>query len=138
MKVYGYIIYFGYPKKYERRKRIVESEIGFKECCNECCCTESLIDEISRYSGQTVTIYTVSGGASGCGFTGILILCNSCFVRLITCIGPAPCCSLGSACVTPQCPTFNNGCRRGGIVNSVGAIVDIPFEKVAAFVHSAI
>lgn len=115
-----------------------------------------LITELARWSGTTVTIYTTGGGAAGCGFTGVLILCNPCFVRLITCIGPAPCCSLGSTCVTPCCPTFDNCSpfgRRisagkfgvggfGGVTNNaicnVGATVDIPVEKIVAFVHNAI
>lgn len=121
-----------------------------------------LISELARWSGTTVTIYTESGGASGCGFTGVLILCHPCFVRLITCIGPAPCCSLGSTCQTCCCPTFDNcsqfgrrnpanrygmggyGGGYGGGYNTsnylcnVGATVDIPVEKIVAFVHNAI
>ncbi len=76
-----------------------------------------ILGELVKWAGTTVTIYTKSGGASGCGFTGVLILCNPCFVRLITCIGPAPCCSLGSSCVTPCCPTFINN-ETGGIRKS--------------------
>ena len=115
-----------------------------------------IITELARWSGTTVTIYTESGGASGCGFTGVLILCNPCFVRLITCIGPAPCCSLGSTCQTCCCPTFDNcspfgrrvsGNKYGGYgagngtnnyLCNVGATVDIPVEKIVAFVHNAI
>lgn len=117
-----------------------------------------LISELARWSGTTVTIYTESGGASGCGFTGVLILCNPCFVRLITCIGPAPCCSLGSTCQTCCCPTFDNcsqfgrrisanrfgggggggGFATNNFICNVGATVDIPVEKIVAFVHNAI
>jgi hypothetical protein len=115
-----------------------------------------IISELVRWSGTTVTIYTESGGASGCGFTGVLILCNPCFVRLITCIGPAPCCSLGSTCQTCCCPTFDNCSQFGRRISSnkfgvggfgagfnnficnVGATVDIPVDKIVAFVHNAI
>lgn len=127
---------------------------------------EGIIADLAKWSGTTVTIYTTSGGASGCGFTGVLILCDPCFVRLITCIGPAPCCSLGSTCETCCCPTFDNcdplgrrfsGGRFGGgfggrfgfrdgfrdgfrnnCICNVGAVVDIPVDRIVAFVHNAV
>ena len=53
---------------------------------------------LAEYIGQTVTIFTASGGQSGAGFTGVVLSVNPCFVRLITRIGPPPGCSLGNAC----------------------------------------
>ncbi|NLP14846.1 MAG: hypothetical protein GX383_10335 [Clostridium sp.] len=53
---------------------------------------------LSKYIGETVTIFTKSGGQSGAGFTGVILSVNDCFVRLITRIGPPPACSLGNAC----------------------------------------
>ncbi|EPR08022.1 hypothetical protein [Ruminiclostridium papyrosolvens] len=53
---------------------------------------------LASHIGQTVTIFTSSGGQSGSGFTGVLIAVNPVFVRLITRIGPPPGCSLGNAC----------------------------------------
>lgn len=53
---------------------------------------------ICKYVGETVTIFTKSGGQSGSGFTGVVLSVNDCFVRLITRIGPAPGCALGNAC----------------------------------------
>ena len=48
---------------------------------------EFLVESMSRYLGQTVTVFTESGGLSGSGFTGVLAgICNGC-VRLITDIG---------------------------------------------------
>ena len=48
---------------------------------------EFLVESMSRYLGQTVTVFTTSGGLSGNGFTGVLAgICNGC-VRLITDIG---------------------------------------------------
>lgn len=35
-----------------------------------------LFDSLCRYIGQTVTIFTTSGGLSGCGFTGVLVAVN--------------------------------------------------------------
>lgn len=61
-------------------------------------CNDSLSHLLSKYIGETVTIFTKSGGQSGCGFTGVILGVNDCFVRLITRIGPAPGCSLGNSC----------------------------------------
>ncbi len=64
---------------------------------------------LASHIGQTVTIFTSSGGQSGSGFTGVLLAVNSVFVRLITRIGPPPGCSLGNACTG-----FNPGYGCGG------------------------
>jgi len=58
----------------------------------------SFIGDLERHIGQTVTIFTTSGGQSGRGFTGVLVFVNPCFVRLITQIGSAPGCALGNCC----------------------------------------
>ena len=100
------------------------------------CCFEDFAEHLSHYVGQTVTIYTTSGGASGCGLTGVILMCNPCFVRLVTCFGPAPCCALGSQCNICGCPCFS-GCK-GGTVRTVGSVADIPIDRIASFVHCAI
>lgn len=95
--------------------------------------------------GETVTIFATCGGVSGCGFTGVIIFVDECFVRLVTRIGPPPGCALGNACV----PGFNNrwsgfgAANRGfGLAgfpfNTLGSVVDIPIDKIAAFVHNAV
>ena len=53
---------------------------------------------LARYIGETVTIFTSSGGQSGSGFTGVILSVNNAFVRLLTRIGPPPGCSLGNTC----------------------------------------
>jgi hypothetical protein len=53
---------------------------------------------LANYIGETVTIFTSSGGQSGSGFTGVVLAVNNVFVRLLTRIGPPPGCSLGNAC----------------------------------------
>ncbi|MCX7708478.1 MAG: hypothetical protein N2484_01365 [Clostridia bacterium] len=53
---------------------------------------------LTRYIGETVTIFTSSGGESGSGFTGVILSVTESFVRLLTRIGPPPGCSLGNAC----------------------------------------
>lgn len=111
-------------------------------------------NNLSRFVGQTVTIFTTSGGDSGRGFTGVLASVNCNFVRLVTQIGPAPSCALGNCC-----DDFH-GCERnfddienldqrnGGIdrnpnrprchVNTLGSIVDIPTDRIASFVHNSV
>lgn len=105
----------------------------------------SLVGSLARNIGQTVTIFTTSGGESGRGFTGVLASVNCDFVRLITQIGPAPGCALGSCCDDP-CrhggQTVSNIGGRNGIScnanNGFGSIVDIPINRIAAFVQNAV
>lgn len=128
--------------------------------------------DLARHIGQTVTIFTTSGGESGEGFTGVLVSVNRCFVRLITAIGSAPGCALGNCCTderrmnTPiRNNEFNEFPNELGEMDSVtnnernrntdrtentnrnridctgrtlGAIVDIPIDRIAAFVHNAV
>ena len=71
---------------------------------------------MTRYTGQTVTIFVKAGGASGLGFTGILLLVNGFYAQLLSRIGPAPGCAIYSAC----------------------SITSIPISKIASFVHNAL
>jgi len=78
-------------------------------CCNEGPnVTGSLPALLANYIGETVTIFTSSGGQSGSGFTGVILAVNNVFVRLITRIGPPPGCALGNACTG-----FNVGAGYG-------------------------
>ncbi len=83
--------------------------------------------------GETVTIFTTSGGQSGCGFTGVVLYANPCFVRLVTRIGPPPGCALGNACTGFARKQNNYGC-----VNTVGSVVDIPMKKIVAVVYNTV
>ncbi len=115
-------------------------------------------NDFSDFIGETVTIFTTSGGMSGSGFTGVVIYANECFVRLVTCIGPAPGCALGNACSK----NFGGGWNSGGTgYNSsgfgggygkcggsfdgaghgnfgIGSVVDIPLSRIAAIVRNAV
>ncbi|HOR85384.1 MAG TPA: hypothetical protein PLL98_02750 [Bacillota bacterium] len=95
--------------------------------------------------GETVTIFTTSGGLSGSGFTGVVLAVNRCFVRLITHIGPAPSCALGSCCGAPGGYGMGGygGYGMGGYggygnVRTVGAVTDIPLDRIAAVVRNAV
>jgi hypothetical protein len=106
---------------------------------------------LTNHVGQTVTIFTTSGGDSGSGFTGVLASVNCDFVRLITQIGPAPGCALGNCCDDNDfyCEEGRNRENLEGIddfnnrrfncrVSDFGSIIDIPIIFIAAFVHNAV
>lgn len=121
---------------------------------------------LDNYIGETVTIFTTSGGQSGAGFTGVILSVNKVFVRLITRIGPPPGCSLGNACtgfnVGYGWGGYDNGCGITGAYGSgpiapaseigavtsggwdgypvytVGSVTDIPIDRIVSFVHNAV
>lgn len=132
---------------------------------------------LARHIGQTVTIFTTSGGESGEGFTGVLVSVNCHFVRLISQLGSAPGCALGNCCderrentgnIHGTCTEEENnlsglenqidflggtgnvqrrGTNRENIGrerridchgNTLGAVVDIPIDRIAAFVHNSV
>lgn len=94
---------------------------------------QDLVQHMCQFVGQTVTIFTTSGGASGCGFTGILMSVNACFCRLTTDQGTPPANPLSQHI----CP-FNRENDRDRHCASVGSVCDIPIDKIAAFCHNAI
>lgn len=75
-----------------------------------------LVENLLRHIGRTVTIFTTSGGLSGSGFTGVLAAVTPCAVKLITDIGAAPACPVGSSCCNGFGGNFslNNGWGFGG------------------------
>ncbi|MCL2456687.1 MAG: hypothetical protein FWD19_03980 [Defluviitaleaceae bacterium] len=91
-----------------------------------------LIESMARYIGQTVTIFTKSGGLSGNGFTGVLAgICDGC-VKLITDIGAPPACPLGSSCCGgfPEWGGgFEGGCRCGAREGACGRACTCGFER---------
>jgi hypothetical protein len=95
--------------------------------------------------GQTVTIFTTSGGESGRGFTGILSSVNCNFVSLTTQIAPGPGCALGNACDdihgcgTEPLEGVGISPNKGENYRiNLGSIVEIPIDKIAAFVHNSV
>lgn len=103
-----------------------------------------LIDHISEFLGETVTIFTTSGGDSGSGFTGVILKANDCFIRLVTRFGSAPSCPISNTCCGSRFNddrnfndgrSFNNGRNR---FFTPGSVVDIPVDRIVAFVHNAV
>lgn len=110
---------------------------------------ESLICSLKRHIGETVTIFTTSGGLSGSGFTGVLIAITPCTVKLMTHIAAPPECPLGSACTGPiggygfrggygRVP-YGAGAGVGvGPSNWLGSVTEIPIDRIASFTHNAV
>ena len=122
-----------------------------------------MVDSLLRYVGQTVTIFTTSGGLSGSGFTGVLAGVHNGCIRLITDIGAPPACPVGSSCdgcwggncedgvgvggggcaggcMGGNCLCGTSG-RRGwgwGGFNWLGSVAVIPCDKIVSFTHNAI
>lgn len=98
-------------------------------CCG---CPSCLIESICRFVGQTVTIFTASGGVSGCGFTGVLLGVDNECVKLLCDIGAGPACAVGSPC----CGNLRD--NPGFFGNPLGALSVIPCDAIVCFVHNAI
>ncbi|MCL2592070.1 MAG: hypothetical protein FWD82_01775 [Defluviitaleaceae bacterium] len=103
-----------------------------------------LVESMCRHIGQTVTLFTTSGGLSGDGFTGVLISVDCDCVRLLCDIGEAPACPVGSSCTGMGTPfgmwnnNFGGSCGRDFIGNPLGAICVIPTCAIVCFTHNAI
>lgn len=98
-----------------------------------------LVESMFRFIGQTVTIFTTSGGLSGNGFTGVLLSADCNVVRLLADIGAPPACPVGSACTDCMtCKGFDNDACPDFFGNPLGAICVIPTCAIACFSHNAI
>lgn len=105
----------------------------------------TLVESLSRYIGETVTLFTTSGGLSGTGITGVLVAVTPCYVKIITQIAAPPSCPLGSSCTGPVAPFGGGfGCfggrgyGYGGYTNFLGSVSEIPIDRIASFTHNAI
>lgn len=107
------------------------------------------LDTMIRHIGQTVTIFTTSGGISGSGFTGILVSADINCVRLICDIGMPPACPIGSSCIGVGSNAgfgfgsgfgggFSGGFNNGFFGNPFGSIAVIPTRAIACFTHNAL
>ncbi len=103
-----------------------------------CGCLQCLVDSMCRYIGQTVTIFTTSGGLSGSGFSGVLMTVDCNCVRLLCDIAEAPACPIGSSCTNIMTPCGMPGGYGFGCGNPFGAEVVIPTCAIVCFTHVAI
>lgn len=122
--------------------------------CNGAYDNRSFEELLRNYIGQTVIVFTTSGGPSGCGFEGIVLEVNSKFLRLSNQFGSPPANPLSETICAElsACPDGLNASRvRNGAgtnissrmnypysVFTVGSVCDIPIDKIAAFCHNAL
>ena len=99
---------------------------------------EAMVEGLCRYIGQTVTVFTTSGGLSGEGFTGVLLSADCRAVRLLSEFGAPPACAVGSACSNGGWSGGWGGGCNGFRGNPFGSVAVIPTRCIAAFVHNAI
>ncbi len=95
----------------------------FNNSFNSSCAmgSHSLARHLCDFIGQTVTIFTTSGGASGCGFTGVILTVNCNFVRLVTQQGTPPSNPLShSICDDWDEDEYEGGGGLGGIGGGLG------------------
>ena len=107
---------------------------GFCNCAEDLC----------RFIGQTITIFTESGGLSGSGFTGVLISADCECIRLLTDFGLPPACPVGSACTGRGLDGFDGMDGRYGFFgrfgfgdgytgNPFGSLCIIPTNRVVSY-----
>ncbi len=92
---------------------------------------------LSKFVGQIVTVYVTAGGLAGSGFTGILASYNDVSIRLITRIGTAPACPIGSACFMPT-EQYGNSYQSSCSNFQLGSVCEIPLCRIVAFTHNSI
>ncbi|WP_045165885.1 hypothetical protein [Caldicellulosiruptor naganoensis] len=111
--------------------------------CHDIC------EHMRRYLGETVTVFTESGGESGQGFTGVLALVTPRFVRLIVTVGTPPddlfMYRMYRREGERECEEHEHHRRHRYCCYpyprrfcGLGSIVDIPCRKIVAFVHNAV
>jgi hypothetical protein len=93
---------------------------------------EDIFRECERHIGRIVTVFTQSGGCSGCGFTGLLVAVDCDAIKLETTspiapINPFECCCRGVRGVD------NLGFRHHRCCNPFGTICVIPKDKIVSF-----
>lgn len=115
-------------KKYEKE---YEKDYEYEDC--DC----RFARHLRKFVGETVTVFTASGGVSGCGFTGFLIDVNCCFIRLVNKQGTEPTCPLGSSCCCEK-EDGKGDMQKQKNYYTVGSVTDIPVDKIVAFTHNAV
>ncbi|MHC6180240.1 hypothetical protein ACYUJ6_10355 [Clostridium sp. JNZ X4-2] len=105
----------------------------------------NFIDTLKKYIGEMVTVCTTGGDPCRCNFTGILLGVNNYFIRLAVKLGSAPIYQPRNnfsnnlnTCSDPyssaeNCNSVSDSCCEN---NSTSTLIDIPTNRIAAFLHS--
>lgn len=88
----------------------------------------NLINTLISNVGRVVTVFTQSGGASGCGFTGLLVQVNCDCIKLVTELPCAPSQPFGLN-INNQNFRKNKCCG-----NEFGTTCVVPINSIASFV----
>lgn len=84
---------------------------------------QSFICHMKRFIGETVLVFTTSGGPSGAGFSGVLMEVNGDFIRLVTQQSQPPTCPISKVCDRDRdhdhdrdyCNGYENGNNGNGL-----------------------
>ncbi|ERI94910.1 hypothetical protein HMPREF1982_00592 [Clostridiales bacterium oral taxon 876 str. F0540] len=117
-------IYVKAGSNYEIKENIKASKVLLND--------NNFIQSLIKYIGQTITIYTVSGGESGSGFTGVLLDVKKDYIKVLSRLASPPC--------IPEeyCNSEEGSAELNNNEISLGAVTNIPINKIAAFVHNTI
>lgn len=121
---------------------------------------QSFTRHLCRFIGQTVIVFTTSGGVSGSGFTGVLLSVNCDTIRIDSRQGFTPACPLENSFSADFNDNDNYGCRGRESdrdynrdynrdcdrdrdrdrdrKRSAGSVCEIPICSIVAFCHNAI
>ena len=97
-------------------------------CTNNTSTNTNLVDSIASNLGKVCTVFTKSGGASGCGFTGLLVQVNDDFIKVVT---QLPCSPSQTFSTNINNPITGNRCTGN---NGLTTTCTIPTNAIASFV----
>lgn len=86
----------------------------------------NILNSVDRHVGQSITVFTTSGGITGRGFTGVLIEANCDYIKLL--------------CEMPMPPSNPFLCNRKyyNYGNPFGSVAIIPIRNIASIVLAAV
>ncbi|SKA83023.1 hypothetical protein SAMN05428976_105156 [Clostridium sp. USBA 49] len=88
---------------------------------------DTFIQSLFKYIGQTIIVYIVGNKDGDLGFTGVLLDIKKDYIKIL------------SKAMTPPVIDLESECKIEDIKkNSLGIVINIPINKIAAFVHNAV
>jgi hypothetical protein len=97
-------------------------------------------DNLRKFIGRPVTVFTGNCGENSHTFSGILLGVNKYFIRMVTKLDPAPDFSLANSYNHNTCDPYalDNPCDNSSDTDNLKSIVDIPINKISAFIHNSL